>query len=111
MLAAEGRCQCISVALMIAVGHLNAHAQSDAGELLETLQAMAQQGDDNAQNNLGSMYAQGEGVSQDFSQAVLWFRKAADQGNSAAQVNLGFRYFRGEGVTQDYGQAINLFRN
>ena len=35
----------------------------------------------NAQSNLGLMYMEGFGVTQDFTEAVKWFRKAADQGN------------------------------
>ena len=37
-----------------------------------------------AQCNLGFFYYNGEGVSQDYAQAVYWWRKAAKQGNSMA---------------------------
>ena len=56
------------------------------------------------------MYRSGEGVSQDDTQAVNWFRKAAEQGYAKAQVNLGFMYRSGQGVPQDYAQAVNWFR-
>jgi TPR repeat protein len=41
------------------------------------------------QNNLGVMYYGGEGVPQDYAEAVKWYRKAADQGYAPAQAGLG----------------------
>ena len=55
---------------------------------------LADQGDAFAQYDLGVMYANGQGVPQDYAQAVAWYRKAADQGNAAAQTNLGVMYAR-----------------
>ncbi len=50
----------------------------------------ADQGDADAQYNLGLMYGKGKGVAKDYKQAVYWYRKAADQGQFAsAQTNLG----------------------
>ncbi|MBT6509262.1 MAG: sel1 repeat family protein, partial [Rhodospirillaceae bacterium] len=57
------------------------------------------------QNNLGDIYYYGDGVEQDFTQAVKWFRLAADQDYPDAQHNLGEMYFNGEGVSRDYEQA------
>jgi hypothetical protein len=51
------------------------------------------------------MYANGQGVSEDAAQAVVWYRKAADQGVARAQFNLGVMYGRGQGVSQDYIEA------
>ena len=53
-----------------------------------------------AQNNLGLMYANGEGVPEDDAEAVHWYRKAAKQGYADAQYNLGLMYDYGEGVTR-----------
>ena len=36
----------------------------------------------------------GQGVPQDYAEAVKWYRLAADQGNASAQNNLGFMYER-----------------
>ncbi len=58
-----------------------------------------------AQSNLGVMYTDGQGVPQDYAQAVSWYRKAADQGYAIAQFNLGNMYALGQGVPQDYIQA------
>ena len=58
----------------------------------------ADQGHVCAQYNLGSMYYQGQGVKQSFSEAVKWYYKAADQGYAAAQFNLSVMYEEGKGV-------------
>ena len=43
----------------------------------------------------------GQGVAQDYAEAVKWYRKAADQGFAPAQFNLGLMYAQGLGVAQD----------
>ena len=35
------------------------------------------------------MYANGEGVAQDYEEAVKWYRLAAEQGDTQAQSGLG----------------------
>ncbi len=55
------------------------------------------------------MYNNGEGVPQDYAQAVYWYRKAADQGNADAQLNLGRMYDNGRGVPQDAVIAYALY--
>ena len=65
----------------------------------------AEQGDASAQFNLGVMYGNGRGVTQDYAEAVRWYRLAAEQGNAVAQGNLGVMYGLGEGVAQDYARA------
>ena len=47
----------------------------------------AEQGDDDAQNNLGVMYASGTGVSQDKVEAYVWFSLAVENGNNEAARN------------------------
>ena len=69
----------------------------------------AEQGFADAQNNLGGMYANGEGVPEDDRQAVFWFRKAAEQEVARAQYNLGAMYANGEGVPEDYVRAYAWF--
>ena len=62
---------------------------------------LAEQGDADAQFNLGIKYDKGEGVIQDNKTAVKWFRRAAEQGDADAQRNLGVMYAKGQGVIQD----------
>lgn len=59
-----------------------------------------------AQNYLGYMYLNSQGVAQDYNQAMTWFQKAANKGNPSAQNNLGWMYLNSKGVAQDYNQAM-----
>ena len=68
------------------------------------------QGDAAAQCYLGICYQTGQGVAQDYAEAVKWFRRAADQNDEAAQCYLGFCYQTGLGVPQEFGQAAKWFR-
>ena len=70
----------------------------------------ANQGNAFAQLYLGNMYHDGQGVPQDYVEAVAWYRKAADQGDAEAQYNLGVMYENGEGIPQDYAQALTWYR-
>ena len=79
-----------------------------ANELSE-LHAEAEAGDAEAQFNLGLMYYNGEGVTQDYKQAVYWYSKSAEQGDADGQLMLGAMYRDGRGVTQDYVQAHKWF--
>jgi TPR repeat protein len=47
------------------------------------------------------MYESGKGVSQDYKQAVKWYRLAAGQGHAGAQNNLGVMYLKGLGVLRN----------
>ncbi|WP_011608305.1 tetratricopeptide repeat protein [Histophilus somni] len=77
---------------------------SDAFPLFKQL---AEQGDANAQHNLGLMYEYGDGITQNDQQAVYWYTKAAEQGYANAQNNLGLMYTDGgKGITQNYKQAV-----
>ena len=74
-------------------------------EALKWFRKAANQGYDNAQLDLGFLYAHGDGVPQDYIEAAKWYRKAAEQGNAGGQGDLGFLYAHGDGVPQDYVQA------
>ena len=65
----------------------------------------AEQGDPDAQWNLGASYRNGEGVKQDDVEAFRWYQRAADQGHVAAQSTLGASYWAGRGVPKDLTQA------
>ena len=63
----------------------DAYNAGDYETVLKGLRTPAEQGDAEAQFNLGVMYANGEGVTQDDKEAVKWYRLAAEQGNAEAQ--------------------------
>ncbi len=87
-----------------------AYQRGDYETALRELRPLANQGNANAQNNLGRMYARGEGVPRDDAEAVRWFRKAAERGYAKAQYNLGTMYHKGEGVPQDHAEAVRWYR-
>jgi hypothetical protein len=62
-----------------------------------------------AQYQLGLRYANGDGVTKDYAEAVKWYRRAAEQGVPFAQFNLGVRYANGQGVERDPVQAYRWF--
>ena len=51
----------------------------------EWFQKAAEQGNADAQCNLGVMYAEGQGVEVDNAKANEWYQKSAEQGNAVAQ--------------------------
>jgi hypothetical protein len=83
-------------------------SQDDA-EAVKLYRKAAEQGDADAQNELGVMHAAGRGVPQDIAEAANWFRKATEQRHVGAQTNLGLMYYVGEGVPQDLVQAHMWF--
>jgi TPR repeat protein len=88
----------------------NVPAEKNVARLLEVVKRTPGRHTPCAQNNLGAMYADGEGVRQDFTEAVKWWRLAADQGHAGAQYNLGLMYEKGQGVRQDYAEALKWYR-
>ena len=45
----------------------------------------AEEGDANAQSNLGYCYYEGGGVAKDYKEAVKWYTKAPEQGDADAK--------------------------
>ncbi len=59
---------------------------------LNKLRQLAEQGDAQAQYDLGVKYAKGQGIPQNFEEASGWFRQAAKQGivDTTPQENIDF---------------------
>ena len=76
---------------------------------ISDLRRKAEQGDAETQNNLGMLYYEGHGVTQDYVMARQWWEQAAAQGNAAAQFNLGVLYKKGQGVPQNNATARKWF--
>ena len=64
-------------------------------------QKQSEQGDADAQFNLGWMYFHGLGVPKDYKEAVKWYTKSAKQGYAPAQNNLANMYDKGQGVPRN----------
>jgi uncharacterized protein len=59
--------------------------------------------------NLAGIYDQGQGITQDYVEAIRMYRLVAAQGDAVAQLNLGLMYLKGHGVTQDYVRSHMWF--
>ncbi|TAL05927.1 MAG: sel1 repeat family protein, partial [Verrucomicrobia bacterium] len=66
----------------------------------DEMHAAAASGDPQAQCYMGVCYQNGQGVQQDYNEAVKWFRRSAEQNDQVAQCYLGFCYLAGHGVPQ-----------
>lgn len=54
----------------------------------------------------GIIYFKGDGISQDYVEALKWFQRAADRGDAIAQSYLGVMYGNGLGVQKDFSQEF-----
>src|ERR1700674_5654986 len=78
---------------------------------LDELLLKAEQGDADAQYNLGFLYANGEGVTLDYTEAANWYRKAAERGDARAQLKLGVLYDHGMVMTTwNHVEAAKWYR-
>jgi uncharacterized protein len=77
---------------------------------LNGTRAKAERGEAEAQRQMGSLYAKGQIVKQDYAEAARWYRSAADQGNAGAQAALGELYEAGQGVPCDNAEAAQWYR-
>jgi TPR repeat protein/serine/threonine protein phosphatase PrpC len=79
-------------------------------QLYDLIKPLALDGDAVAEYWLGYLYRAGIGITQNYEEAVKWYRKSAEQGDAGAQNNLGVIYAKGLGVTQDYTEAVKWYR-
>jgi hypothetical protein len=70
----------------------------------------ANAGDSIAQYEMALRYADGEGVPQNYRDAMAWFARAAANGNDNAQWKLGLGYIQGIGVPPDERMAVVWFK-
>ena len=68
-----------------------AYGRRDFVTALRLCRPLAEKGHSGAQFRLGAMYFDGEGVTQNYSEALKWLRMAGDLGDGEAQVYLGVR--------------------
>ncbi len=79
-------------------------------EKLEKLINQAEDGDVDAQYDLGIRYYSGDGVDKDHAKAVKWFTMAAEQDDAQAQFNLGIMFGRGEGAGKDINTSMQWLK-
>jgi len=89
------------------------------GQALEVFREVAKAADEGGAEDrvavqvykdLGFVYREGKGVTQDYAEAAKWWRKAAEKGYAPAQCELGLAYYYGLGVNLDYAEAVKWYR-
>ena len=78
-------------------------------EMAAELRKSADQGDADAQYNLGLLFEKGDYLEQNSTRAAHWFLKAAEQGHALAQNAVAELYHKGRGVEQDYMVALKWY--
>ena len=95
----------ITLLLAFLLGIISATCFAQENDISK-LTKLAEQGDVEAQNELGVCYDNGDGVPQNYDEAKKWFGKAAAQGYAVAQRNLGICYGREE----KYEEAVKWYK-
>jgi TPR repeat protein len=86
---------------------LDAYSHKDYAAALAQFKAIEKE--PCAEYALGVMSEKGNGVPQDYKEAIRWYRMAADQGYALAQFNLGVLYANGFGTAQDFKEALKWY--
>src|SRR5215813_7248854 len=84
-----------------------AYNRADYATAMRLWLPLAEGGNADAQTMLGIIYEEGQGVSQDHTAALTWYRRAADQGHPDAQFYLAYMHDLGKGVPIDPAAAAN----
>jgi TPR repeat protein len=86
------------------------HNDPDLISALGYFTMAAEQGNADAQFEVGQMMAQGLGTAQLFEEALRWYELSSRQGHAKAQFNIAFLYAYGQGVEQSYLKAYEWYR-
>jgi TPR repeat protein len=82
----------------------------DFAEAYCIMRPLAEEGDADAQYNIGWMYLNGYGLRINDNLALEWWQKASAQGHSDASFSIGMLYSLGEGeVPKDTNKAIDYY--
>ncbi len=73
------------------------------------LQMQANEGDPEAQYNLGYRYLTGGGIRRNDTTGVYWMMRAANQDHAKAQYMLGLSYHFGRGTARNMSRAIHWY--
>ncbi|MFR5657561.1 MAG: tetratricopeptide repeat protein [Butyricimonas faecihominis] len=79
-------------------------------EALKNYLIAANAGDDYAQNWVGWMYKNAEGVEQNYMESYKWNMKSAENGNGYAMNSLGIMCENGQGVEVNLPKAVEWYR-
>ena len=87
-----------------------AFLRRDYGAALADWTRASTVGNAKAMYDIGLLYDQGLGVSQNYARAMACYREAAAAGDTYAMTAVGVLYARGHGVPRDRGTAATWFR-
>jgi uncharacterized protein len=89
---------------------VTAMRSGDFAEAYCIMRPLAEEGDADAQYNIGWMYMNGYGLRVNDNLALEWWQKAADQGHSDASFSIGMLYSLGDGeISSDPDKAIDNY--
>ena len=109
-MAAEGDLNTqLTLGYMYLYGDSALQIEQDYAKAFKYYEMAANQNDNVAINNLGSLYYSGIGTPRNLLKATQMFSKAAELGNTESMVNLGFIYISGQGELYRPQEAIMLF--
>lgn len=91
-------------------GEFVAYDRATRASSLKVWLPLAEEGDAEAQNQVGEIFEKGMGLAPDFGVAAVWYLRAAEQGSTRAAVNLGNLFEQGLGVEQDRELAAYWYR-
>ena len=78
---------------------LDAYKNKEYKQAYEYFLKSANAGNSQAAHNISIMYNNGDGVTKDINQSILWLEKASDAKNPYAMTQLGSNYMNAYGVT------------
>jgi hypothetical protein len=84
-------------------------SKNDSADEFIRIKSLAEQGDANAQNELGIMYATGKGVAKNYSEAWKWYSLAINQKHPSAadnRLNLAHAMTRAQGAEVDKNMKV-----
>ncbi|MEO8153194.1 MAG: caspase family protein [Rhizobacter sp.] len=100
----------ISIAECESVGGEYVSANTNPAGAIKVWLPFANEGDTEAQVNVGELYERGVAGGPDYVAAALWYERALAKDDVRAMVNLAALYERGAGVPRDLARARALYR-
>lgn len=87
-----------------------AYMAGDYAEAMRQFMPLAKAGDAWSQNDVATLYQDGQGVAPDEVEAAKWYQLAADQRLATAENTLAVMYDQGQGVAVDHAKALDLLQ-
>ncbi len=83
----------------------------EASDYVTTLRRLGEQGNAAVMAMLGSMYANGKGVTRDDAEAVRWYRAGSNAGHAVSMIELANLTMDGRGTERNAQEGVRLYRS